>query len=225
MKKLLLYFFIVCSFQAVVAQTFTIVPKLAKGQGPNNSFLIDAYATFTNTGSETNFEWKIIDLVAPIGWEFGMCDPFNCVSSLSIGSVGQFTLGVGKNGVFKGDYTPNGKSGLGTAKVIIYPKSNSALQDTLVFQMNAWITGMKENSQSKEFTYYPNPVKDHLFVKYITKDAMQIDIYNVLGTKVKSFVHSGFETDVNVTELQNGIYFIRFKDANQTISKPFNKTE
>ncbi len=225
MKKLVLYVLIVCGFQVALAQNFTIVPKLAKGQGPNSTFQIDAVSTFTNTGTETEFEWKIIEMNAPSGWEFSMCDPLNCVASLTVGSSGIFTLGVGKNGQFKGDFSPNGKSGIGTVKVIIYPKATPAAQDTLAYQMNAWVTGLKESSQNKEFAYFPNPVKDHLYIRYTTKEAMLIDIYNVLGTKVKSFTHSGFETDLNVGDLQNGIYFIRFRDGNQNISKHFTKTE
>jgi hypothetical protein len=68
-------------------------------------------------------------------------------------------------------------------------------------------------------------VKDRLTIKYNARETVNIEIYNVLGTKVKSIAHSGLESDVNVGDLQNGIYFIRYKNGNQMVSKPFTKSE
>jgi hypothetical protein len=64
-----------------------------------------------------------------------------------------------------------------------------------------------------------------LVIKYTTREPIQINIYNILGVKVKTITHSGNETEINIGDLQNGIYFIRFKDGNQTISKSFTKSE
>jgi hypothetical protein len=64
-----------------------------------------------------------------------------------------------------------------------------------------------------------------LVVKFHSRENINIDIYNVLGSKVKSFTHSGLESEINISELQNGLYFIRFKDGSQIISKPFTKSE
>jgi hypothetical protein len=169
----------------------------------------------------------VLEITAPTTWEFGLCDPSNCLTTLSIGSSSTFTLGTGKSGEFKGDFVPNGKPGTGKAKVFSYLKSNPSVGDTIEFQMNAWVTAVKETQRaSNEFSFFPNPAKDRLTVKFNTKETISIDIYNVLGSKIKSFNHSGLETDVNISDLQNGIYFIRFKDNNnQTISKPFSKSE
>lgn len=62
-------------------------------------------------------------------------------------------------------------------------------------------------------------------MKFNSRESVNIDIYNVLGSKVKSITHSGIESEINISELQNGLYFIRFKDGSQTISKPFTKSE
>ncbi|MBC7383650.1 MAG: T9SS type A sorting domain-containing protein [Bacteroidia bacterium] len=226
MKKLLLYIFAVCTFQIAAGQGFTISPKIVRVQGPSSQYKLDATADFTNTGTDTEFEWMIIDIVSPATWSYGMCDPLNCLTDLKVGTKGVFVVGTNKSGQFIGDFILNGKSGIGTAKIIIYPKSNVSLQDTLIFLMNSWVTSIKEASGAlKEFVYYPNPVKDRLQIKYNTKETLNIDIYNVLGNKVKSFVHTGFESDINVSDLQNGIYFIRFRDGNHTFSKPFTKSE
>jgi hypothetical protein len=62
---------------------------------------------------------------------------------------------------------------------------------------------------------YPNPVRDRLVIKSNTREQISIDIYNVLGSKVKTFNHNGMETEVNMSDLQNGIYFLRYKNGNQ----------
>ncbi len=226
MKKLILYFAALFTIQLSFAQNISFNPKLAKNQGPNSNFQIDAKSVFTNNSSDTVFEWAIIDLTAPSGWEFGLCDPFNCQSALNIGSTGSFTLGNGKTGEFKGDFAPNGKPGTGKAKIHVYPKNNpNAAGDTLDFQINAWVTAVKEVQYNREFSFFPNPAKDRLTIKYYTKENLTIDIYNVLGSKVKSISYSGLDTEISIADLQNGIYFIRFKDGAQTISKAFTKSE
>ncbi len=225
MKKLLLYIFAISTFQLAVAQNFTINPKFAKGQGANTMLTISTVVDFANTGTEVEFEWKIIEIVAPTEWAYGMCDPLNCLTDLKVGNSGIFTVAAGKSGQFIGDFEIKGKSGMGIAKIAIYPKNNTANADTLIFQITAWPTGIKENGMVREFTYFPNPVKERLQIKYNTREALVIDIYNVLGSKVKSFTHTGFESDINVGDLQNGIYFIRFREGNHIISKPFTKSE
>lgn len=226
MKKLVLYLFLLAAIQSVSAQSVSFNPKISKGQGPNSFFQIDAKSIFTNNSNDTVFEWIVLEINAVTGWEFGLCDPFNCLTTLNIGSKSEFTLGKSKTGEFKGDFVPSGKPGSGKAKVLVYSKANpSTVFDTIEFQMNAWPTGLKEASSNREFSFYPNPAKDKLTIKFPAKEGITIDFYNVLGAKVKSIVHSGLESDVNIGDLQNGIYFIRFKDGNQTISKPFSKSE
>jgi hypothetical protein len=227
MKKLLLYIAFVCLMQSAFAQGFTLNPKVSKGQGPASNFQIDAKSIFTNNSNDSVFEWVVLEVTATSGWAFGMCDPGNCLTDLVVGSKSEFTLGKGKSGEFKGDFVPDGKSGSGKGKVLVYSKANpTTIFDTLEFQMSAWPTSVKEVQATREFNFYPNPAKDRLTIRYNAKENTSIDIYNVLGSKVKTVVLNGFETDINIGDLQNGIYFIRFKDANnQTVSKPFTKSE
>jgi hypothetical protein len=226
MKKLILYLFALCSIQLATAQV-SFNPKVAKGQGPSTNFQIDSKSIFTNSCPDSVFEWIVIDINATSGWEFGLCDPGNCVTELTIGSKSEFTLGVGKSGEFKGDFVPNATSGNGKAKIVCYSKANPTMYfDTLEVQINAWATGVKINqAATRELSIFPNPAKEKLTLKYNVKETTQVDIYNVLGSKVKTINHNGFETEINISDLQKGLYFIRFKDGNQTISKPFTKSE
>lgn len=79
--------------------------------------------------------------------------------------------------------------------------------------------------QTSEVSFYPNPAKDMITFRYQSGKTLEIVVYNVLGSKVKTFVHTGSETNINISDLQKGIYFIRFTDGNAVITRSFTKSE
>lgn len=69
---------------------------------------------------------------------------------------------------------------------------------------------------------YPNPVKNNLNITLNSPKETQIDIYNVLGKKVISKVI--YKSDViNTEQISRGIYIIRMKQDETTISKKLIK--
>lgn len=231
MKKLYQILFLLSIIvKGVIAQntSFTLSTKDAKGQGPNSNFLIEAKSKFKNISTDpldTSFEWVIIDVNMPTGWEFGMCDPNNCLTNLSINRKAIFLMENNVEGEFKGDFSPNNISGTGKAKIIITSKKYPQNTDTLQYTVNAWVTSVKEVAKTKEFSVFPNPAKDKLTIKYLVKESILIDIYNVLGLKVKTVIHAGLETDVNLSDLSKGVYFIRFVENGKTTSKQITITD
>ena len=228
MKKLILYFLSLLFAPSLFAQSVSFNPKLSKGQGPSTFYQLDAKSNFTNNTTDSVFEWEVIEISASRPeWEFGLCDPGNCLVNLKVGSKAEFILAPGKTGEFKGDFVLNEKSGSGFGKVVCYLKSNPSIRDTVEFVLNAWITSVRETSMNRELSLFPNPAKDRLVIKYqgTSREPLSMEIYNVLGSKVKSFNHTGIETDVNISDLQKGIYFIRFKEGSKTVSKSFSKSE
>lgn len=202
--------------------SFTLSTKDAKSQGPNSVFMIEAKSIFTNISTNPNdtmFKWLVVSITIPSGWEFGMCDPLNCLTNLQTGDSGYYSLNPTSQGEFKGDFVPNNVSGTGIAKVVISSVLFPDQFDTLTYTVNAWVTSVKEVNKSKEISVFPNPAKEQLTVKYQSKETIAIEVYNVLGTRVKTIYHTGLESEINVGDLKNGVYFIRFKDGNQTISK------
>jgi hypothetical protein len=57
------------------------------------------------------------------------------------------------------------------------------------------------------FSAYPNPTTDYL--NFSSKEVFSVDIYNILGAKVSS---QKVVTNVNMTQLNKGIYFIKAKN-------------
>ncbi|MBU2940616.1 T9SS type A sorting domain-containing protein [Lacinutrix sp. C3R15] len=59
-----------------------------------------------------------------------------------------------------------------------------------------------------EFSYYPNPVNDNLTLK-AQKDIENIAVYNMLGQEVLRTAPNTVSTDVDMSNLQAGAYFVK----------------
>ena len=73
--------------------------------------------------------------------------------------------------------------------------------------------------------FYPNPVKDLLTIRYPRKGNSTVTIYNIIGDKVmqKTMVDDT-ELRLDVSELQNGIYFLSYEFDGKMLTKRFSKT-
>ena len=214
----------------VVAQNFTIIPKVGKGQASTLKDKIEVIVNFTNNAidaTDTAFSWEVIELNMPTTWTAQICDPFTCIEgSGKLGFKSSFSKGtaVGNNtGFFSLDFFSNGNSGNGIMKVAI-KSVKTGFTDTITAEGKVWLVSVKETvKQNKDFSFYPNPAKDELVLKYNSKENFQVEIFNILGSKVKTFSLYGGQTTVNIQDLESGIYFLRFKDDGKTISKTFTK--
>jgi hypothetical protein len=252
MKKIftiIISVFVLTNF--VIAQSFTITPKSSKIQGASNKNTIEANINFTNVSNilgDSIFSYEVVEATMPSTWSLSNCDPEKCLDGSGVvGFKSSFIMKntLGSNtGYFKIDFSPfkivrdmNGNpiknkegndsitertSGNGRTKIIIKSEKTGYF-DTISVEAKVWAVTVKEVKQNKEFSFYPNPAKDELMVKYFSKESFQIEIYNILGSKVKTFNLNGGQANVNIEELANGIYFIRFKDDERVISKTFTK--
>lgn len=96
-KKQYLYFAALLCIQSVFAQNISFSPKITKGQGPTTFFQLVANSNLTNNSTDSLFEWAVIEINATSGWEFGMCDPNNCVTDLKVGTKEKLYFGYRKN--------------------------------------------------------------------------------------------------------------------------------
>jgi hypothetical protein len=56
---------------------------------------------------------------------------------------------------------------------------------------------------------YPNPAKDILNISFKQSSKGNVQIYNTLGTLVKQIKVNGTSSSIDISTLQNGIYFVR----------------
>jgi hypothetical protein len=109
---------------------------------------------------------------------------------------------------------------LGGASHTVYYNVNgtvsaSAIQAAINSGLNA-STGIEENESITSFNVFPNPAANSTFISYSLEASsdVQIDIYNLVGTKVKTVMQEKqaageYKTDVDCTELNNGFYFVK----------------
>ena len=74
--------------------------------------------------------------------------------------------------------------------------------------------------------FYPNPVKSYLNVKFPDKGNYTVRIYNIVGEKITE--KSVYEDDIvklNLSELQNGMYFLSYELKGKVYTKTFSKTQ
>lgn len=75
------------------------------------------------------------------------------------------------------------------------------------------------NEISSSVNVYPNPVKDQLFVE-TEMTVEEISVYDVFGRQMTTVYD---QQTVNVSELSNGIYFVKVKSENNEVVKRFIK--
>ena len=73
-----------------------------------------------------------------------------------------------------------------------------------------------EEMTNETYKVYPNPVKDVLTIE--GENIEQVNVYNTMGQLVKTVNCNDNTVNVNVNDLQNGMYIVNVIDANGVIS-------
>ena len=83
------------------------------------------------------------------------------------------------------------------------------------------VTSVDENAQ-QIVSIYPNPVNDKLIIE-AQETISNVEIYNLTGALVVSQECNSKKVEMEVSELQSGVYFIRMTTANATETRRFVK--
>jgi PKD repeat protein len=97
----------------------------------------------------------------------------------------------------------------------IYFDYNAPVVTNTTLNTIAAPTGINEISKSGLLKVYPNPAKDKLIVSVSNNGTSIITISDVLGKAVKQIKTSELQTEINVSDLQDGIYFIQLTQDNE----------
>jgi hypothetical protein len=100
------------------------------------------------------------------------------------------------------------------------PNANCPL-DTTFFEtvINCSIVGMVDVKQNLSWTIFPNPATETITIQFMSGFVSdQIQIYNVLGRITKK-IEVQAKTEINITDLPNGLYYIRLKNNSQSVLK------
>jgi len=79
--------------------------------------------------------------------------------------------------------------------------------------------GITENKLNPEITTFPNPThsKFNFKIKSNKNEDITIEIYNILGRKIESFQKVPGNSEIDLTNYPNGIYYINYLSKNGTL--------
>lgn len=228
MKKLIYVIGLIFTISNASAQmSFNNKNVIVSGWGNDNNPKTTSCVITNNSTSaaDSMINWSIISFDIPTGWQFDFCDPYDCVSNLGLDFNSSFKLKIGDSGPLKGDFFSKSIPGNAIVKIRMAYANGAHNADTIALMAKGWATGLNTVKKQSAVTFFPNPAKDAITLKYVNTNAIDVTVYNVLGAKVKSFTHSSNETTLNISDLEKGLYFIRFSDNGNVTSKSFIKAE
>jgi len=103
---------------------------------------------------------------------------------------------------------------------VVLRASDGQLADTQEFTISADPVGIDEMADNT-LRIYPNPVTDNLYIEYNgTADAV---IYNMFGQAVGTYDLGNQTNNINIENLNSGVYVIRIIDGDFTSTHKFTK--
>lgn len=106
------------------------------------------------------------------------------------------------------------------------PVANSYLYvDNLAFAGS--VAGITENKNAIcQLSIFPNPANNQLNINVTgVKNKAQVDVYNVIGSKVKTLTNVDFSSNqtIDISSLADGQYILKITSSNTVLSRKFFK--
>ena len=73
-------------------------------------------------------------------------------------------------------------------------------------------TGIMQISDNRDVSFYPNPVKNDLFIK-TSSEKSTINIYSLQGSLLKSIPAYQSNKQIDVSTLQSGVYLVKISGS------------
>lgn len=234
-KKILLMLSLVMTLGALRAQSLVVLNgsdtlRVDTSVSSVSSHVIEIFNLKNSSATDTlHMNWKVTLNTLAHNAAWSMCDPNLCLASTQLSNTQHYTLNPLQQGIMKFDFIPNCTPATNaTLQVRTWAAEDSAATTTeLTWLLNvaAVCTGISD-IETARIAVYPNPVRDmaHLSIPG-TLDNGQIDIYNLLGSRVYSTSVRG-DKDLDLSSLDAGLYIARISDGGKVIAtRKFTKSE
>jgi len=209
MKQIFTIFLAVFAMSFTYAQSFS-VSSLSEQKNLDGTNELAIEVTIANLTSDTiTIAWERTETRLPTGWADYICDPLHCFGPNT--SSQMFMLAGNASGIFSMHCTPSTTDDYAILDIKFFPKGkpNQAITGTYTFGQ---VTGT-DDLDIAPIALYPNPATNYFQVENGQKVA-SIEVFNLLGVKV---LESTNTTNVNVSELKSGLYFVRLLNRAEKI--------
>jgi len=211
----------------ISAQDLTLEPGSFSFEfGENEGSKQIGYILTNTTADVLEWTWTVEKSEDfPEGWDIQVCDQIACWApnafSMPNTASGANTLAAGSSTAPLDNYIKilsNGIAGTGEVKFTIY---NNFDFDTELISSSISTSTNEINTQN--ISIYPNPTQDYFQVSADNKIS-QIEVYNIVGKKIRSFGHNQ-NTTYDISDLRNGLYVVRLlgTDGKQVKSMRLSK--
>lgn len=136
-----------------------------------------------------------------------------CYGNETNQSLGAVTINSGEsNNYFSGHaYSPNtGVNCIDSIRYTFYDAQNTADSVSVVIVYSASNVFTVDEDQLPVADIFPNPASHFVTIQLVNtpKAGTTLDVFNLLGSKVRSIAVKGKTIEIPVTDLHNGIYLV-----------------
>jgi len=231
MKKNLMLSLVCLLSTNIFAQTFSVDTDNASVSGDISSSVIEVAIHVDNiSAAPITLRWRLIpaSISLPSGWTTSVCDINGCYSPSTY--VKDFNMAIGALDAYvKVSFIHNGNIGTGTEQILLFDIADSAgTVQTLNYEAIVSPVSINEIKNEISLNIFPNPTNNLLFLDidpiYIVS---KIEVYSVVGAKImEQYVNPAFSRNsIDVSNLKNGMYFVRILDLNNKVLKATNFTK
>ncbi|MDD4217031.1 MAG: immunoglobulin domain-containing protein [Bacteroidales bacterium] len=191
-----------------------------------SSILITESGTYAVTvtgdahGCSTSQE-AYVDVREPISINLGDDKSAPVSSYVDIGvqeEFAQYIWNTSFNGPILTVYGSN--YGIGEHEFWLTVIAQSSCMATDSIKITFWDdSGINDAKNNDGILIFPNPAKDYLTISDISHNIENIEIINVTGQIIKSFLVNSNEITLNLSNFAEGIYFVKLKRNNEVITK------
>ncbi|MBS3915002.1 MAG: T9SS type A sorting domain-containing protein [Bacteroidetes bacterium] len=182
----------------------------------------DCYLIFRNhMGKSAKFVYNKIQDDYPSAWWVSFCDNVNCFANL-VANDTFATIADSAEAEFKITVTPNGKADTATVKYEFYEEATPNVKDTLTFIFVVQWGAGSQDLVTSTYRVYPNPVSDQLHVPFATPGT-KVYITSLTGDYVKEITAADTKTNIMVSDLQAGFYFVSYMNNGVPVKLRFLK--
>jgi hypothetical protein len=229
MKKLLL-FAIGISFSSIIsAQTFSIEPAskvFNVTTTPDEPIPLNKFWYANLKKDSIQFKWRKVQLDFQPGWDGSFCDYERCYFGFPDTTNAMKKVAPLERGYNNLIFNPNGVSGVGVARIYVYDVDFPLAGDTVTWYINVnQANGLNHYATANSLKIYPNPAKEVL--NYTLENTnftnATVELIDILGNTIVKTTNNRNELNkLNVTNLNNGVYFLKCTSSTgNSISKKF----
>ncbi len=172
------------------------------------------------TGNANDDVWySFVALTEDVNITYELSTGFDGVAELFSGTCGALTIiGCSDNSTTE-EVNATGLTVGETYYTRIFQYSGSVSTIGKTFDLKIWSQdeplGVSDFETEAAFTYYPNPVKNTLSLN-AQNTIEQVAMYNMLGQEVLRATPNTVDSDLDMSQLQTGTYFVKVTIANVT---------